>query len=289
MITYSFSVLRYIYDIVTAEFVNVGVAVYSGDASFLKAKCTIQYGRITRVFDRIDGDRFRQMLRYIEEEITRLGHRLNQQNLAFAEFPTNIEGLLKRILPPDDSALQFSPVGFGVSPDLNNTLAELYERYVERYTIGQEVASRSDEDVWRVFRDPLERRSVLSILIPKRISTPDYEYQFRAAWKNEAWHVYEPVSLDLVEPISLLEKANRWAGRSMNLAESVEPFRMHLLIGEPHDARLEPTFVKAQNILRKMPGNPELILESDAESFAADLEREMALHGGGTQRVLDLL
>ena len=289
MITYSFSVLRYIYDIVTAEFVNVGVAVYSGDSSFLKAKCTIQYGRISRVFDRIDGDRFRQMIRYIEEEITRLGNRLNQQNLAFAELPTNIEGLLKRIVPPDDSALQFSPAGFGVSADLTSTLAELYERYVERYTVGQEVASRSDEDVWRVFREPLERRSVLSTLTPKRISAPDYEYQFRAAWKNEAWHVYEPVSLDLVEPNSLLEKANRWAGRSMNLAESLEPFRMHLLIGGPQDARLEPTFVKAQNILRKMPGNPELILESDAESFAADLEREMALHGGGTQRVLDLL
>jgi len=59
MIPYSYSVLRCFHDGVTAEFVNVGVAVYSGDTSYLKARCTIQYGRITRLFDRIDGDRFK--------------------------------------------------------------------------------------------------------------------------------------------------------------------------------------------------------------------------------------
>ncbi|MGO4880571.1 MAG: DUF3037 domain-containing protein [Bryobacteraceae bacterium] len=53
MIPYSFSVLRYIHDGVTAEFVNVGIAVYAGDASYLKAKCSTGYGRITRLFDRI--------------------------------------------------------------------------------------------------------------------------------------------------------------------------------------------------------------------------------------------
>ena len=99
--------------------------------------------------------------------------------------------------------------------------------------------------MWRVFREPLERRNVLQRLGTKKIIAPDYEYQFRAAWKNEIWHVYEPVSFDLVEPNSLLDKANGWVGRSASLAESPERFRLHLLIGIPHDSRLNQAFEKA--------------------------------------------
>jgi len=280
MIPYSFSILRYFHDGVTSEFVNVGVAVYAGDIPYLKAKCTIQYGRITRMFDRIDGDRFKQMVRYIEEAVTNLGFRLRQRTLPFAEVATSLEALLQSVLPADDSAIQFSGPSYGVSADLDRTLAELYERYVERYGGEQEVPSRSDDEVWRVFRAPLERHHLLAHLTPKRISTPDYGYQFRAAWKNEIWHVYEPVSFDLVGPASLLEKANRWVGRSATLAESEEPFKMHLLIGEPQDESLRDVFNRASNILRrKMTGPTELIMESEADAFANDLERELGVHG----------
>jgi hypothetical protein len=37
-------------------------------------------------------------------------------------------------------------------------------------------------------------------------------------------------------------------------------------------------FIKAQNILRKMPGQYELIPESDAEAFAEEFEREVQEH-----------
>jgi hypothetical protein len=278
MIPYSFCVLRYIHDGVTTEFVNVGVAVFSGDVPYLRAKCTFQYGRITRVFDRIDGDRFKQTVRYIEDELNRLGQKFPQRMLQFAEPEATLEALLKRVLPPDDSSIQFAPAGYGVSADLEGTLAELYERYVERYAGQSEIPSRSDDEVWRVFREALQKRNVLSALTPKAIVAPNYEYEFRAGWKNDVWHLYEPVSFDLVEPSSLLDKANRWWGRSASLAESSEPFQLHLLIGAPQSASLHQAFTKASNILRKMTGNPELIMESEAETFAADLEREISVH-----------
>jgi hypothetical protein len=289
VIPYSFCVLRYIHDGVTAEFVNVGVAVYAGETAYLKARCTSQYGRITRVFDRIDGERFKQQVKYIEEEVTNLGHRLRQRPLPFAEHGTTIHALLNEVLPPDDSAIQFSAAEYGVTADLEKTLTDLYERYVGRYAGEQDVPSRSDDEVWRVFRQSLERRKLLAHLtLNKRIVAPDYEYQFRAAWRNQTWHVYEPVSFDLVEPNSMLEKANRWVGRSASLVESAEPFRLHLLIGAPQDPRLQSAFRKVHNILRKMSGDPDLIMESDAEGFAADLEREIAIHGGDAYDLFNL-
>ena len=64
---YSFSILRYVHDPVTQEFVNIGVALYSAQAGFLRAICTTHYARITHLFTKIDGNRFRQMTRYIQD------------------------------------------------------------------------------------------------------------------------------------------------------------------------------------------------------------------------------
>jgi hypothetical protein len=60
--------------------------------------------------------------------------------------------------------------------------------------------------------------------------------------------------------------------------DSSEPFLIYMLLGEPTDDRLGPAFVKAQNILNKMPGRKEFIRESEAEDFAEELAREVTKH-----------
>jgi hypothetical protein len=76
----------------------------------------------------------------------------------------------------------------------------------------------------------------------------------------------------------MLDKANRWLGRATSLMDSADPHRIHLLLGEPQDERLRPTFVKAQNILNTMPGKKDFIRESEAEAFAQELAREVQGH-----------
>jgi hypothetical protein len=273
---YSFSVLRYVHDPVTQEFINIGVAVYSSEAQFLRATCTTHYARITRMFTRIDGNRFRQLTRYIQEQITAIGLSLPTE-LPF-ETGRAIEHLLARVLPPDDSAIQFSPAGVGLSSDLDKTLAELYDRYVERYAATAESPRRDDQDVWRVFREPLDRRHVTARLAPKRIVAPSYDYEFQRAWKNEIWHVYEPVSFDLMHGASILEKANNWVGRATSLNQSSEDFKLHVLLGEPQDDLLRPVFLKAQNILEQMPVKKQFVRESEAEAFAEEVAQEVQKH-----------
>jgi hypothetical protein len=276
---YSFSVLRYIHDPVTQEFVNIGVAVYSQQAGFLRALCTTHYTRITHLFTKIDGNRFRQLTRCIQDQINSLGE--NCVGALPFEPERTIEHLLARVLPVDDSSIQFSrPVGVGLAHDLEKTLADLFGRYVERYAVQPGATRRDDEDIWRVFREPLERRLITSHLTKKRIVASSYDYEFERAWKNGVWHVYEPVSFDMADASSILEKANRWVGRATSLYDSSEQFKIHLLLGEPQDQRLQATFVKAQNLLDKMPGQKEFIRESEAEAFAEELEIEVRAHRG---------
>jgi hypothetical protein len=261
---------------VTQEFINIGIAVFSQEARYFRAICTTRYARITSLFQKIDGQRFRQLSQYIQDQICAVG-REYETALPF-ESGATIEGLLARVLPPDDSAIQFSKAGVGLSSDLDRTLNELFQRHVERYALSGEAPSRSDEDVWHVFREPLDRAFVTPRLKPKRIVAANYEYPFQQAWKNEIWHVYEPVSFDLVEASSMLDKANRWVGRATSLMDSADPHRIYLLLGGPQDERLQPSFIKAQNILNKMPGGPEFIQESEADDFAQELAREVQGH-----------
>lgn len=275
-VAYRFSVLRYVHDPVTQEFVNIGVALFSPEANYLRAICTTNYGRITQVFQKIDGPRFRQLSRYIQDQICSAGKEY-ESALPF-ESGLTIEQLLARVLPPDDSGIQFSKAGVGLSANLDQTLHELFQRHVEAYTASVDSPRRTDEDIWRVFREPLDRVSVTPHLRPKRIVAPSYDYEFERSWKNEIWHVYEPVSFDMVEAASMLDKANRWVGRATSLMDSSEPFRIHMLLGEPTDDRLKATFVRAQNILNKMPGKKEFIRESEAEAFAEELARDLKAH-----------
>jgi hypothetical protein len=273
---YSFSVLRYVHDSTTQEFLNIGVAMYSAEAKYLRAICTMNYGRISNLFEKIDGLRFRQISRHIQDQICRTGT-FRESALPF-DSTQNIESLLATILPPDDSAIQFSKAGVGLSANLDETLHDLYHRHVELYTSRIDAPRRTDEDVWRTFREPMDRVLVTPRLSPKRIVAPSYDYEFERSWKNEIWHVLEPVSFDLMEASSMLDKANRWVGRATSLMDSSEPFRIHMLLGEPADDRLKETFIKAQNILNKMPGKKEFVRESDADAFAEELAREVAKH-----------
>jgi hypothetical protein len=261
---------------VTQEFVNVGVAVFSAQAGYMRAICTTNYSRISQVFERIDGPRFRQLSRYIQDQICAEGQRRKTQ-LPFQPDET-IEQVLGKILPPDDSAFQFSKSGVGLSAQLDTTLQELYQRHVEHYTSQVEEQRRSDEEIWRTFREPLDRVHVTPWLGSKRIVASSYEYDFERSWKNEIWHVLEPVSFDMVEAGSMLEKANRWVGRATSLMDSSEQFKIHMLLGGPTDERLGATFIKAQNILNKMPGRKVFVRESEAELFAEEVAREIGEH-----------
>ena len=84
------------------------------------------------MFLKIDGAYFREAVRYIESQLSAVGREF-ESALPFNP-PVKIESVLARVLPPDDSALQFSPAGVGVSDNLDNTLQQLFQRHVERYT-----------------------------------------------------------------------------------------------------------------------------------------------------------
>jgi hypothetical protein len=277
---YTFCVLRYVHDVVSGEFVNVGVALYAPAAKFLDAACSSTYGRVSSFFGGIESEQFKRLMRHVQAGIEQLGERL-KSDLPFEQGPNDVRRWVDRILPPDDSSLQFSESRAGLTDDPQAALEDLYNRFVEQYARRERRPTRSDEDVLRVFRQPLATRHVLNRIGPKTIAGRDYEHEFPIAWKNGIWHTSEAVSFDLAQPGDISEKANRWLGRGVNLNESRERFKLYLLLGEPRDGKLRAAFDRARNILHKMPCEHEFVTEGEAERFAALVEQELRQRESG--------
>ncbi len=272
---YSFSVLRYVHDIVTGEFVNVGVVLFAPQVRFLGAICSPRYSRLTKMFSNIDGEHYRQTTGYFQAKINEEGERLISE-LPLTEMPDRVTAFASRILPLDDSTLQFSPEGYGITEKPEETLEQLYNRHVEKYSEKTDRASRTDDEVWRFYKKTFEEKHILSKLSPHQIIGRNYDYEFKYSAKNGKWHLQEPISFDLLEASSITDKANSWLGRITSLLDGGEPFKLNILLGRPRDEKLYNTFGKAQNILHSMQCEHQFIKEDEAESFAEELKREIA-------------
>jgi hypothetical protein len=266
-----------VHDTTTGEFINVGVALYSREASYSSALCRSTFGRLSKTFPGMDGDTFKRLIRFVQSRIEEIGDSL-KSDLPLNGHPATVMDVAHAVLPPDDSSLQWSPPGSGVSENLSQTLESLFERLVLRYDDRPQQERRSDEEVWRKYRHSLENRHVLKHLQPKKIAVQDDEVDFQYAWKNGVWHCLEPVSLDLSSADSIREKAHKWLGQLWSVKDARERFKVYLLLGEPQQEALRPAFDKAVSILHRLPVPSELIREANAAAFSEQFAREIEMH-----------
>ncbi|MBI3415193.1 MAG: DUF3037 domain-containing protein [Verrucomicrobia bacterium] len=131
--------LRYVHDVVTGEFANIGVVLYAPKQRFLKARFTTSHGRLDAMFLKIDRLHFSALMRCLANGFDDMGTQI--QNSATAPPLNSLSEMVNGILPPDDSSLQWSEQGGGFTDDSEKTLNELFNRFVERYRPGGEGGS----------------------------------------------------------------------------------------------------------------------------------------------------
>ncbi len=276
---YSYTVLRYVHDTMTGEFVNVGVALHAPDAGYLSAICRTTYRRVSAAFPGLKGEHFRAVLRHVQARFEDMGERLSAEAKATATNSPSLLDIARSVLPADDSSFQWGPVCVGLAADPSQKLEALFDRMVMRYDEQAPTrARRTDDDVWRNFKRDLEQRRLLRYFEPKTISVQDDEVHFEHAWKNSVWHCVEPVSFDLAAAETIKDKAHKLLGQITSVHESAERFRLYMLVARPDDDALLPAFESALSILQKMPCDKEIIQEDDHVALADKLEIEVDVH-----------
>lgn len=277
---YTYTVLRYVHDITTGEFANVGVVLVAPKAKYASAICRHTYGRLTKMFPGMTGDSFRSMMGFLQARFEELGNQLSSE--LPLDVPENALQLAQSILTRDDSSLQWSPMGSGLTENPSRTLEDLFNRMVMRYEDRSEAPRRSDDEVWRNFKRPLEQRQVLKYLTPKSISVQDDEVEFKYAWKNGLWHCLQPISFDMRSADSIRDKAHRCLGQMTSVQNTNEPFKVYLLVGDPQQPDLRRAADKAVSILEKLPVEKEIVREDEADQFSRTFADEIERHESGS-------
>ena len=271
---YSYSVLRYVHDVTTGEFVNVGLALYCPAMHYANAACRTTSKRLTPLFPSLDSSVFRALMRKVQTRFEALHDEVNSQ-LALRPYASVME-LAQSVIPQDDSALQWTPMGSGLTSDPDATLELLFERFVTKHEESSNVHRRNDEQVWKNFSRELEQQQVLKHFQPKTFTTADDEIKFDRAWKNGVWHCLAPVSFDLASPESIRDKAHKWLGQITSVDSA--DLKLYFLVGEPSQADLKPVYRSALNILKKASSSAEVFSEADAASLSLRLAVQVAEH-----------
>lgn len=276
-IKYSYTVLRYVHDTVTGEFVNVGVALHAHETGYLSAICRTTYRRVSAAFPGLKGEHFRAVMRHVQASFEQMGERLSTE--AKTTGSQSLLDIARGVLPSDDSSFQWGPEGVGLAADPSQKLEALFSRMVMRYDEQAPTrVRRTDDDVWRSFKRDLEQRRLLRYFEPKTISVQDDEVRFEHAWKNGVWHCVEPVSFDMAAAETIKDKAHKLLGQITSVHESAENFRLYMLVAKPDDDTLMPAFESALSILRKMPCDKEIVQEDDHAALADRLAQEVDDH-----------
>jgi DUF3037 family protein len=278
LLGFEFAILRYVHDVVTGEFVNIGVVAYSREERQFAGKVSSRYGRLSSVFSSIDPQQYHRYVNYVMRMCKDLSTRIAQPDM-FRNPPAHIQPLLAQIIPPDDSSLVFGGCGGGLTKDLDVELQRLYDRLVLRYAKGHNDIGRDNNQVWQVYEPALEELDVIAHLASAKIVLPTYEYSFPHAWQNEHWHPIEAVSFDLRRPGSIQSKSMTWVGRAQTLFTSPEMGQLTLLLGAPQEDDLRKPYDNAKDNLEHMLGDRvELVEEHETDEFAQRLRDRIRLH-----------
>lgn len=272
---FSYVILRYVHDVVSGEFANVGVVVVAPKIRFASALCTQRYQRISQFFPGASGKHVRVVSSYIQERIAEISDKIAGRNLIV--FPGNAGEFAEQVLPKDDSSFQISELWGGIAEagSMEQTVEELFNRFVEKYERVQNRKARTDDDVWRPFKRALDSKRLSAHLKPYLLKAPHCEFEFKRAFRNGRLHVCQAISFDLVSEDEISEKALLWYGRMQQLRESTEQFKGYFLLGQPSEASLGPAFRNAQEILREVNTEKEVYTEETVDDFAAQVGKEL--------------
>ena len=112
---YSYMPLQYVHDIVTQEFVNVGVVLWSRELNFTEGMFHPDSTRVQLMFPTLVLSEFTSLILRVQASV----------NPLFPE-PGSIKG---------DGSLQWGQIGGGLTSDPKKTLEELFERFVLRHEL----------------------------------------------------------------------------------------------------------------------------------------------------------
>ncbi|MBI4747066.1 MAG: DUF3037 domain-containing protein [Acidobacteria bacterium] len=282
-LSYTYSIIRYVHDPAVGESLNIGVILWAPSVRFLDVKFEHRYHRLSKTFIEFDGEHYKATLCQFEQALERVKDQLRCQRMGLFEIhnvPTNLTGIVSQIWPDEGLSFQFGQSWSGITSDPQSALNEIFERMVASQCPITKAETRTDEDVWITYNRSLTNLNLHKRLSSYTLTTDDITLRYNHAFKNERWHLLEPVSMDYTTASRIQTKATHLLGDATAIEGHPEIGTLYLLLGQPREAKHWPAYIKAKNLLhKKIPLDHKLIEENEADDFAKYLQAYMIEHG----------
>ena len=207
MTSYYCRVLRYVNNIFTHEFVNIGLMMWIPQYEQIIFDATTRYERISQFFDNFDGRIYRQRIHNLHESCSRLDSDLGTLRL-HEENPSQV---FYKLLPKDFSCFQWSSPIAGICSIPEQRFEQLFNKYVG----VSKTHTRTEYDtIWGVVRDELKKHDLYNrVQLDFTMQAANVDWPFKISWNNGIRQVLEPIPLAFQRPAKIIDNANIWSGR----------------------------------------------------------------------------
>jgi hypothetical protein len=262
---------------------NFGVLLLCPAAKYFNVRIEERYGRLSQAFPGFDVAGHRRTIRELKQETWRVQSRITS---LLEEVDMTLENTQAALLSDPYLSVQFGPRIVGLTADPQRELDWHFQTLVGDQQPPLPRRNRSDDEVWSVFHGPLAKSGIASHLGPHRVETPDFEIEFDHAVKNGAWHLFQPISLDLASPDSIREKVQRWVGAGVGIQSASNVGTLYFLVGKPKSEGLADAYRRGMSLLERIPGpDVQIIEEQNAERFANEIASQLHLDVGEEENV----
>ncbi len=275
--SYTYCLIKYVHNPAAGEMLNIGVLLFSDEIKQIVGKFEIHFDRLSSVFANFDGDHYRSVIRNLETSILQLNERFVPS--LFEQGFKDIKDVFVSLVPDLGLSIQFGNVLAGITGDLEYEANQIFYRVITSQTPQKERKSRSDEEVWTVYSKPLATQEVAKYLRPQTFVSEGNNWKFNHTFKNENWHILEPTTMDYAQAETMQNKAAKLVGETTFLKENKDIKKIYILLGEPRLDSLRGSYIKAKNLLNRIPIDKEIVEEREAEDFAKELTSYMKEHG----------
>lgn len=164
----------------------------------------------------------------------------------------NVGSLIQSAWPDQGLGYYAGPVLQGVTSDPEEELRELYDRFVVSQHDLRDARDRFDDKRLRdEFRKVLTPRGITNVLQPKTLGPAEVEFEH--AYKNDKWHVIEPVSLDYADPSQIKQRALLVFGKAAAVRDAEELGSFTVIVGKPKRVDKDKPFLDAMRLLADLP------------------------------------
>lgn len=273
---YKYCILKYKHSPFLDESINIGLLVFYGNIGKFSFTYSKNLSRVKYIYNNVPERTIKEYLKQIDKKIKNF----SPNNDVFHKFEIDdfSSFISKYLLPFDGTVLQFSNFKTEYQNDFKNDFIE--KILLDKYFIDDikfQFNQPKEPELLQQFYKNLKGLDFNLINKDKRRFFVDYtitnetgnEFKFDYAWQNGSLNLVKPISFDLKESKSIVEKAYKNLGQFIDLENEAKKNNLSydLILGRPKSKSLFKDYDHAISLLEKI-NYSRIIEENEINNYS---------------------